>query len=32
VNAGSVLEEGTPEAIAASKKAREIYLGEGFSL
>jgi len=32
VRAGKVLEEGTPEAIAASKKAREIYLGEGFSL
>ena len=32
LNAGKVLEEGTPEAIAASKKAREIYLGEGFSL
>jgi lipopolysaccharide export system ATP-binding protein len=32
VSAGKVLEEGTPEAIAASKKAREIYLGEGFSL
>lgn len=32
VSAGKVLEEGTPEAIAASKKAREIYLGESFSL
>jgi lipopolysaccharide export system ATP-binding protein len=32
VSAGKILEEGTPEAIAASKKAREIYLGEGFSL
>jgi lipopolysaccharide export system ATP-binding protein len=32
VSAGQVLEEGTPEAIAASKKAREIYLGESFSL
>jgi len=32
VNAGQVLEEGPPEAIAASKKAREIYLGERFQL
>ena len=32
VNAGQVLEEGSPESIAASKKAREIYLGERFSL
>jgi lipopolysaccharide export system ATP-binding protein len=32
VSAGQVLEEGPPEAIAASKKAREIYLGERFSL
>jgi lipopolysaccharide export system ATP-binding protein len=32
VSAGQVLEEGAPEAIAASKKAREIYLGERFSL
>jgi len=32
VNAGTVLEEGPPEAIAASKKAREIYLGERFTL
>jgi len=32
VNAGTVLEEGPPEAIAASKKAREIYLGERFKL
>jgi len=32
VNAGCVLEEGPPEEIAASKKAREIYLGERFSL
>jgi len=32
VNAGTVLEEGPPEAIAASKKAREIYLGERFRL
>jgi lipopolysaccharide export system ATP-binding protein len=32
VSAGKVLEEGPPEAIAASKKAREIYLGDQFSL
>jgi len=32
VNAGQVLEEGSPESIAASKRAREIYLGERFSL
>lgn len=32
VNAGEVLEYGTPEQIADSKKAREIYLGEGFRL
>ncbi len=32
VNAGRVLEEGAPEEIAASKKVREIYLGERFSL
>jgi lipopolysaccharide export system ATP-binding protein len=32
VNAGTILEEGPPEAIAASKKAREIYLGERFTL
>lgn len=32
VNAGEVLEYGTPEQIAESKKAREIYLGEGFRL
>ncbi|GIW40181.1 MAG: ABC transporter ATP-binding protein [Candidatus Binatia bacterium] len=29
---GTVLEEGTPEAIAASHRARETYLGERFSL
>ena len=29
---GSVLEEGTPQQIAASKRARELYLGEAFSL
>jgi lipopolysaccharide export system ATP-binding protein len=30
VNEGMVLEEGTPETIAASAKARKFYLGEGF--
>jgi lipopolysaccharide export system ATP-binding protein len=30
VNAGTVLEEGTPEVIAASPEARKSYLGEGF--
>jgi len=32
VNEGTVLEEGTPEQIAASPRAREIYLGEQFRL
>jgi lipopolysaccharide export system ATP-binding protein len=32
VNDGTVLEEGTPEHIARSKRAREIYLGEQFRL
>src|SRR5512147_1607319 len=32
LNQGSVLEEGNPAQIAASKKAREIYLGEKFRL
>ena len=32
LNQGRVLEEGPPEAIASSRKAREIYLGERFSL
>jgi lipopolysaccharide export system ATP-binding protein len=32
VNAGEVLEYGTPGQIAESKKAREIYLGEAFKL
>ncbi len=32
VNEGEVLEEGTPAHIASSKRAREIYLGEKFSL
>lgn len=30
VNEGTVLEEGTPQYIAASPKARKFYLGEGF--
>ncbi|HEY6007734.1 MAG TPA: LPS export ABC transporter ATP-binding protein [Geobacteraceae bacterium] len=32
VNAGEILECGDPQQIAASKKAREIYLGEKFRL
>jgi lipopolysaccharide export system ATP-binding protein len=32
VNEGAVLEEGAPARIAASKRAREIYLGEKFRL
>jgi lipopolysaccharide export system ATP-binding protein len=32
VNDGAILEEGTPERIAESKRAREIYLGEKFRL
>jgi len=32
LNAGAILEEGTPETIAASRQARELYLGEGFTL
>ena len=32
MNLGEVLEEGTPEVIAASEKAREVYLGSGFRL
>ena len=32
LNAGSILEEGTPETIAASRQARELYLGESFTL
>ena len=32
VGAGRVIEEGPPEVIMASKKAREIYLGDRFSL
>jgi len=30
VNEGTILEEGTPETIAGSAKARKFYLGEGF--
>ncbi len=32
VSSGRVIEEGPPDVIAASKKARQIYLGERFSL
>lgn len=32
LSAGSILEEGTPEQIAQSRKARELYLGERFRL
>ena len=32
INEGLVLEEGTPETIAVSAKARKVYLGEGFRL
>jgi lipopolysaccharide export system ATP-binding protein len=32
VNEGTVLEEGTPDLIAGSRRAREIYLGEKFRL
>ena len=32
INEGKILELGTPEEIAQSKRAREIYLGERFSL
>jgi lipopolysaccharide export system ATP-binding protein len=32
LNEGIILEEGTPEKIAGSQKAREIYLGDGFQL
>jgi lipopolysaccharide export system ATP-binding protein len=32
LNQGKVLEEGVPEAIASSKRAREIYLGDKFTL
>ena len=32
LSGGVILEEGAPEVIAASKRARELYLGERFSL
>jgi lipopolysaccharide export system ATP-binding protein len=32
INEGLVLEEGSPEKIATSPKARQVYLGEGFRL
>jgi lipopolysaccharide export system ATP-binding protein len=32
INEGRILEKGTPEEIAQSKRARKIYLGEGFRL
>jgi lipopolysaccharide export system ATP-binding protein len=32
MNMGEVLEEGTPEVIAKSERAREVYLGSGFRL
>lgn len=32
LNEGHILEEGTPQKISRSRKARKIYLGEGFSL
>jgi len=32
LNEGRILEEGTPEKIAQSQKARKIYLGDGFEL
>jgi lipopolysaccharide export system ATP-binding protein len=32
LNEGRILEEGTPENIARSQKARKIYLGDGFEL
>ena len=32
LNEGRILEAGTPEKIARSQKAREIYLGDGFEL
>lgn len=32
INEGEILEMGTPEQIASSKKARRFYLGEGFRL
>ena len=32
LNGGAVLEEGTPQEIAASRRARELYLGDRFTL
>jgi lipopolysaccharide export system ATP-binding protein len=32
LNEGQILEEGVPEKIARSRKAKEIYLGDGFRL
>ena len=32
INEGSILESGTPPEIAASGRARQIYLGENFKL
>jgi lipopolysaccharide export system ATP-binding protein len=32
LNEGRILEEGNPEKIAQSEKARKIYLGDGFEL
>jgi len=32
INEGRILEKGTPEEISQSKRARKIYLGEGFRL
>ena len=32
LNEGAVIEEGTPQAIAGSRRARELYLGERFTL
>ena len=32
INEGRILEEGAPEAIAGSQRAREIYLGDTFEL
>lgn len=32
LNAGTILEEGPPEVVASSRQARELYLGERFSL
>jgi ABC-type lipopolysaccharide export system ATPase subunit len=32
LNDGSVFEEGTPQELSASSRAREVYLGERFRL